>query len=127
MSTPAHAPITPIREGRTSDQILAGLIERKTTLAADVEYIAGELAAIDGQIIELLGSVGVHDVNGTKVEVKEYSRTDLKWIEVEYPADQYPQLYKTTTAVDGEAVKREFAPAVLARHKVTGKRSVVIR
>lgn len=128
MSIPAHAPITPISSPRKSDEIAQRLIERRATLRADAEYITGEIEAIDSQLLELLGGeVGTHDVAGTKVEIREYSRTDLKWIETEYPAAQYPQLYKVTTAVDGDAVKRQFAPAVLAEHKVTGKKSVVVR
>lgn len=122
-----HAPITPIKGPRTSEQILEALVGRRATLRADQEFITGELESIDAQLIELLGTVGVHDVAGTKVEVREYSRTDLAWVEAEYPAAQYPQLYKTSVAVDGAAVKKQFAPAVLEQHKVRGAKSVVIR
>lgn len=122
-----HAPIIPIDTPRKSDEIAQRLVERRATLKADAEYIAGELEAIDGQLLELLGEVGTHQVGQTKVEVREYSRLDTGWIEDEYPAAAYPQLYKTSTAVDAAAVKKQFAPAVLEEHKVTGKKSIVIR
>lgn len=124
MSMPA--PVIPI-EPRKSDQIIVRLLERRATLKADAEFITGEVEQIDSQLLELLGTVGTHDVAGVKVEVRQYTRQDTKWIEEEYPVDQYPQLYKVTTAVDPEAVKREFAPAVLDAHKVHGKKSVVVK
>lgn len=128
MSTPAH--ITPIGDApaRKSDEIAQRLVDRRTTLQADAEYITGELKAIDAQLLELLGGeVGTHQIGQTKVEVREYSRLDTGWIEDEYPAAAYPQLYKTTTTVDAAAVKKQFAPAVLDEHKVRGAKSIVIR
>lgn len=128
MSTPA--PITPIGGApeRKSDEILKRLVDRRATLKADAEYITDEIETIDAQLIELLGGeVGTHQVGQTKVEVREYSRLDTGWIEDEYPATAYPQLYKTTTAVDSAAVKKQFAPAVLDEHKVRGAKSIVIR
>ncbi|MFB3980354.1 hypothetical protein [Microbacterium proteolyticum] len=129
MSTPA--PITPIttpRQSGKSTEIQKRLLDRRATLRADQEFIAGELEAIDAQLIELLGGrVGTHEIGDTKVEIREYSRLDTKWIETEYPADQYPQLYKTSTAVDAAAVRKQFAPAVLDEHKVRGAKSLVVK
>ncbi len=126
MSNPA--PIIPISQPRKSDEIAKRLVGRRATLKADVEFITGEIADIDSQLLELFdGKVGTHDVDGTKVEIREYSRTDVKWIETEYPADQYPQLYKTTRAVDNDAVKKQFAPAVLDEHKIRGAKSVIVK
>lgn len=123
------ARITPIdATAPKSLEIKERLIARRAVLRADAEYIAGELAAIDGQLIELLGGeVGTHEVGDAKVQIKEYSRLDTKWIEAEYPAATYPQLYKTTTSVDNDAVKKQFAPAVLAEHQVRGAKSVVVK
>lgn len=129
MSNPA--PITPIRPdqpARQSDAIMQRLLERRATIKADQEYLAGELEAIDGQLIELLGGeVGTHDVDGTKVEIREYSRTDYAALEKQYPAEQYPALYETKTTLDQAVVKRQFAPAALDAFKVRGKKSVVVK
>jgi hypothetical protein len=127
MSNPA--PITPIDQAAPKSlQIKERLVARRATLKADIEFIQGELEAIDGQLIELLGGeVGTHEVGKSKVEIREYSRLDTKWIEEQYPASQYPQLYKVTTAVDAAAVKKQFAPAVLDEHKVRGAKSVIVK
>ncbi|WP_091232532.1 hypothetical protein [Microbacterium sp. 3J1] len=127
MSNPA--PITPI-DARVpkSLEIKERLVARRAVLKADAEYIAGEIQAIDSQLLELLGGeVGTHDIAGTKVQVREYSRLDTAWIEEQYPPSQYPQLYKVTTAVDNVAVKKQFAPNVLEEHQVRGAKSVVIK
>jgi hypothetical protein len=129
MSTPA--PIVPIgahASASKSDEIAKRIVDRRATLKADAEFIAGEIEALDGQLIELLGGqVGTHDVAGTKVEIREYSRTDYKALEAEYPAGEYPQLYATVTSLDQDAVKKQFAPAALDAFKVRGKKSVVIK
>lgn len=127
MSNPA--PITPIDVNvPKSLEIKQRLLDRRATLQADIEYMKGEVEAIDSQLIELLGGeVGTHDVDGTKVQIREYSRLDTAWIETEYPAEQYPQLYKTTTAVDNAAVKKQFAPGVLEEHQVRGAKSVIVK
>ncbi|AVL96905.1 MULTISPECIES: hypothetical protein [Microbacterium] len=127
MSNPA--PITPIDTNvPKSLEIKERLIARRATLKADLEYMQGEVEAIDAQLLELLGGeVGTHDIGGTKVQVREYTRLDTKWIETEYPPSQYPQLYKVTTAVDAAAVKKQFAPAVLEEHQVHGAKSIVVK
>lgn len=127
MSTPA--PITPIGTNvPKSLEIKERLVARRATLKADLEYMQGEVEQIDSQLLELLGGeVGTHDIAGTKVQIREYTRLDTKWIETEYPAAQYPQLYKTTTAVDAAAVKKQFAPTVLDEHQVHGAKSIVIK
>lgn len=126
MSNPA--PITPIRQPEAVAPLTpAELVAERASLKADVEYIAGRIAQIDAQLLEQLETVGTHDVAGTKVEIREYSRIDTAWIESEYPEAQYPQLYKTTTGVDAVAVKKQFAPAVLDEHKVRGAKSVVVK
>lgn len=122
------APIIPIREPeQRKQQTDAELVEERASLKADQEHIAERIAQIDLLLIERLGTVGTHDVDGTKVEVREYSRLDTAWIEGEYPQSQYPQLYKTSTAVDLAAVKKQFAPAVLDEHKVRGAKSIVVK
>lgn len=119
IGTPADAP-------RKSDEIAKRLLERRATLKADAEYITGELDRIDAQLIEWTGGTpGTHEIAGTKVEVREYSRTDMKAIERDYPVGEYPQLW--VMAIDGDAVKRQFSPAALEQYKVRGKKSVVIR
>lgn len=128
MSTPS--PIIPIgthAQPTKSDEIAKRIVDRRATLKADAEFIAGEIEALDGQLIELLGEVGTHDVAGTKVEIREYSRTDYKALESKYPAAEYPQLYATVTSLDQDAVKKQFAPAALDAFKVRGKKSVVIK
>lgn len=127
MSNPA--PITPIDTNvPKSLEIKERLIARRATLKADLEYMQGEVEQIDSQLLELLGGeVGTHDIAGTKVQIREYTRLDTKWIETEYPAAQYPQLYKVSTAVDAAAVKKQFAPAVLDEHQVRGAKSIVIK
>lgn len=117
-----HAPIIPIQPTPN----LADLVSERAALKADVEYIQDRIAALDSQIIDNLGGqVGVHDVDGTKVEIREYSRVDMKRIEKEHPLEEYPQLY--VSALDTDAVKQQFSPAVLDQYKVRGKKSVVIR
>jgi len=127
MSNPA--PIIPIDStAPKSLEIKERLVARRATLKADMEYMQGEIEGIDSQLLELLGGeVGTHDIAGTKVQVREYSRLDTAWIEAQYPQAQYPQLYKTATSVDAAAVKKEFAPAVLAEHQVRGAKSVVVK
>lgn len=127
MSNPA--PITPIDQAAPKSlEIKERLVARRAVLKADVEYITGEIQAIDGQLLELLGGeVGTHEIGDTKVQVREYSRLDTAWIETEYPQAQYPQLYKTTTAVDAAAVKKQFAPQVLEEHQVRGAKSLVVK
>ena len=127
MSNPA--PITPINQAAPKSlEIKERLLARRATLKADMEYMQGEIDGIDSQLLELLGGeVGTHDIGGTKVQVREYSRLDTRWIETEYPQAQYPQLYKTTTAVDSAAVKKQFAPGVLEEHQVRGAKSVIVK
>lgn len=123
-----HAPITPIRDIVPATPLTdMELVDERASLQADVEFIKERIAQIDGQLIERL-PIGVTEIGDTKVEVREYSRLDTKWIEENYPVSQYPQLYKVTApAVDAAAVKKQFAPAVLEEHKVRGAKSVVIR
>ncbi|HEY9310261.1 MAG TPA: hypothetical protein VIP82_20855 [Microbacterium sp.] len=130
MSTPA--PITPIRADEAglskSDAIAKRLIERRATLEADREFITAELDALDAQLLDLVGGVvGTHELGGSKVTVREYSRTDYAAVEAKYSAAEYPQLYETKTALDQAAVKREFAPAALEEFKVRGKKSVTVK
>jgi hypothetical protein len=127
-----HAPVTPIRADEAglskSDAIAKRLLERRATIKADQEFMTGELEAIDGQLIELLGGeIGTHEIAGTKVEIREYSRTDYGAIEKQYSAAEYPQLYVTKTSLDQDAVKKQFAPAALDEFKVRGKKSVVVK
>jgi hypothetical protein len=123
MSVPANN-VTPLPTAKAAPT-LAELLEQRATLCADIEYIADQVEQIDAQLIARLDTVGTHDVDGVKVQIREYSRTDLKRLAADYPAEQFPQLYELTVSAD--AVKREFAPTVLDGYKVTGKRSVVIR
>lgn len=102
------------------------LVERRAQLKADAEYIADEIAKVDAQLIELLDTVGTHNVDGIKVQVREYTRTDYKKLADQYPAEQYPALYKVETVLDQDAVKNQFAPAALEEFVVHGKKSVVI-
>lgn len=104
---------------------LTELVARRASLKADAEYIAGELAAIDGQLLEQL-DVGTHDVDGTKVQVREYSRISYPSVEKDYPQSEYPDLYVTKTSIDQAAVKKAFAPSALEQYKVVGAKSVVI-
>ena len=123
------ARITPIDQAAPKSlEIKERLIARRATLKADLEYMKGEVEAIDSQLLELLGGeVGTHDIAGTKVQIREYTRLDTKWIEEQYPVSQYPQLYKVTTAVDNDAVKKQFAPTVLEEHQVRGAKSVIVK
>ncbi|MGA6128807.1 MULTISPECIES: hypothetical protein [unclassified Microbacterium] len=123
-----HAPVTPIRDiVPATPATEMELVDERASLQADVEFIKERIAQIDAQLIERL-PVGVTEIGDTKVEVREYSRLDTKWIEENYPVSQYPQLYKVTApAVDAAAVRKQFAPAVLEEHKVRGAKSIVIR
>ncbi|MGW9345556.1 hypothetical protein ACWGR3_28805 [Streptomyces albidoflavus] len=130
MSTPA--PITPIRPDEAglskSDAIAKRLIERRATLAADAEFIAAELEALDAQLLDLVGGVvGTHELGGSKVTVKEYSRTNYAALEAKYPAADYPQLYETKSTLNQDVVKKQFAPAALEEFKVRGKKSVTVK
>ncbi len=122
MSIPAHdnAPVTLHKVPTTAD-----LVARRVTLKADAEFIANELQSIDAQLLELL-PVGTHDVDGTKVQVREYSRVSYPQVEKDYPQAEYPDLYVTTTSIDQAAVKKAFAPDALEQYKVVGAKSVVI-
>ena len=123
-----HAPVTPIRDIVPATPATdMELVDERASLQADVEFIKERIAQIDAQLIERL-PVGVTEIGDTKVEVREYSRLDTKWIEENYPVSQYPQLYKVAApAVDAAAVKKQFAPAALEEHKVRGAKSIVIR
>lgn len=124
MSTPA--PITPINQAKQKQQANEEHVAERASLKADAEHITERIAQIDAQLTERL-PVGTHDIDGAKVQVREYSRLDTEWIAAEYPQEQYPQLYKTTTGVDLAAVKKQFAPAVLEEHQVRGAKSVVVK
>lgn len=124
MSTPA--PITPINQAKQRHQTTEELVADRASLKADAEHIAERIAQIDALLTERL-PVGTHDIDGVKVQVREYARLDTDWIATEYPQEQYPQLYKTTTGVDLAAVKKQFAPAVLDEHQVRGAKSVVVK
>jgi hypothetical protein len=116
----------PAAQPAVSDEIAKRLLEHRDTLKADAEHINDELERIDAQLIEWVGGqVGTHDVAGRKVEIREYSRTDTKAIELDYPAAEYPALYAQSLSTD--AVKREFAPAALEGYKVRGKKSVIVK
>lgn len=122
-----HAPITPIREAaRVKEQSDGDLVAERASLKADVEHINDRIAQIDAQLIDRLG-VGTHSVDGTKVEIREYSRMNNAALEAAYPAAQYPDLYTTKTALNSDAVKRQFAPAALEQFKTRGAKSVVIK
>lgn len=118
-----HAPVIPIKTPPT----LADLLARRAVLRADAEFIQDELEQIDAALILRLETVGTHVVDGVKVEIREYSRTDYKALEAAYPAAEFPQLYAAVTVLDQDVVKREFAPAALDSFKVRGKKSVVIK
>jgi len=104
---------------------LAELVARRVMLKADAEYIAGEIAALDAQLLEQL-PIGTTDVDGTKVQVREYSRISYPQVEKDYPQTEYPDLYVTKTSIDQAAVKKAFAPSALEGYKVTGAKSVVV-
>lgn len=121
MSIPAQ--ITPLPTAKTAPTV-AELVATRVELKADMEYIQGRIDEIDAQIIAALGTVGTHDVDGTKVQVREYSSTDKARLQADYPAEQFPQLYELTLST--AALRKQFAPAALDAYRVTGKRSVVI-
>lgn len=122
MSIPAHDN-TPV----TLHKVLtaAELVARRVSLKADAEFIANGIQAIDALLLEQL-DVGTHDIDGTKVQVREYSRISYPQVEKDYPATEYPDLYVTKTAIDQAAVKKAFAPSALEAYKVVGAKSVVI-
>jgi len=124
MSMPAPIP-HPASLSAMAPDSLAELVARRVALKADAEYIKDEVEAVDAKILAQL-EVGTHDVDGTKVQVREYSRLSLPEIEKDYPAEQYPDLYVTKTALDQGAVKKAFAPSALEQYKVRGAKSVVI-
>jgi len=126
MTMSSTAPITPINQVKQRQQTTEELVAHRASLKADAEHIAERIAQIDAQLVERL-AVGTHDIDGTKVQVREYSRLDTDWVAAEYPQADYPQLYKTTTGVDLAAVKKQFAPAVLEEHQVRGAKSVVVK
>lgn len=115
--------VMPIR----SEATLAELLNARTTYQADLEYIGEQVAAIDAILIDRLGTVGTHQVGDVKVQVREYTRTDLAAIERDYPAGQYPGLYVTKTTIDPAAVKKAFAPDALAQYTMHGKKSIVVK
>ena len=124
MSSPAN--ITPIAEGSTPTASALDLVAQRASLKADAEYIADRIAQIDAQLIAALGTVGTHIIGDTKVQIREYSRTDFARLAAQYPAEQYPDLYVTKTELNQAAVKKQFAPAALDEFKVVGARSVVV-
>lgn len=119
----AIAPVTPINENASTT---AELVAQRVLLKADIADYEERIAQIDALLIERLDTVGAHDVDGTKVTIREYSRTDYSRLEKDYPADSYPDLYVTKTALDQAAVKKSFAPAALDTYKVRGAKSVVV-
>ncbi|MEQ6898983.1 hypothetical protein [Microbacterium sp. KR10-403] len=118
-----HAPVTPIQQEVTLDDLL----KQRAAYKADAEYIQDQIEKIDAQIIDRLGTVGTHQVGDVKVQVREYTRTDTARIQTAYPAAQFPQLYVTKTVLDEAAVKQQFAPDVLEGFKLHGKKSVVVK
>lgn len=125
MSNAMPAPIPYPASQPVQQRTSADLVARRVSLKADAEFIANEIQAIDAQLLEQL-EVGTHDVDGVKVQVREYSRTSYPSIEKDYPQAEYPDLYVTKTSIDQAAVKKAFAPSALEAYKVVGAKSVVI-
>lgn len=125
MST-AHAHITPITQQTAKAATLEELVAERANYKADMEYITEQIERIDAALILRLG-VGTHDVGDSKVQVREYTRTDYAALAEKYPAGEYPQLYKVEPTLDQAAVKAQFAPAALDEFKVTGKKSVTVK
>lgn len=117
---------TPITEAGAAAPTVVDLVARRASLKADAEYIADQIQQIDAQLIAALGTVGTHTVGDTKVQIREYSRTDFTRLAERYPVDQYPDLYVTKTELNQTVVRKQFAPAALDEFKVVGARSVVI-
>ncbi|OIU88636.1 hypothetical protein [Microbacterium sp. AR7-10] len=125
MPAPIPHPAMAATQAPAAEASLPELVARRVALKADAEYIKDEIEAVDAKILAQL-EVGTHDVAGTKVQVREYSRLSLPAVERDYPAEQYPDLYVTKTSIDKGAVEKSFVPNALEQYKVRGAKSVVV-
>ena len=68
---------------------------------------------------------GSHEVAGLKVTIARNARLDSKKAQELYPAEKYPEIYKTS--LDSTALKRMVAPAVYDAMSTEGEPRVTIK
>ncbi|MFD2839355.1 hypothetical protein ACFSYH_02055 [Populibacterium corticicola] len=101
------------------------LVREAVKLQAEQEAIKERLDTIKTILVTDLGS-GTHEVGEHKVQVREGTRRlSSTRLTKAYPADQYPQLYKT--AIDTAAVKANFAPVALEDFYDVGAATVTFK
>ena len=109
-----------------TEQTVDNLVLRRVELDDLIARATEEKQTINLQIIEKLGD-GTHETQHAKVVIARRGTLDAKQLEAAYPAEQFPQLYTTSTRLDTAQVKKEFAPTALEQFKTYSAPSVTIK
>lgn len=103
--------ITQLRNERlTIDAKIAELTERKTQ--------------INDELVDTLGD-GTWTCDDTRIIISRRKMLNVKKLATDYPATEYPTLYKL--AIDNDRVKQEFAPAALEQYQTLSAPTVTFR
>lgn len=87
------------------------LVLEAVKLQAEAEAIKERIDTIKAMLVASHGG-GTHEIGAHKVQIREgVRRLSSTRLTKAYPADQFPQLYKS--AIDTNAVKANFAPVAL--------------
>lgn len=106
--------ITPEDQQIQTEQLVLEAVK----LQAEAEAIKERLDTIKTILVNQRGA-GTHTIGAHKVQIRAgVRRLNSSRLTAAYPADQYPQLYKS--AIDTNAIKNQFAPAALEDFYDTG-------
>ncbi|BAQ32071.1 hypothetical protein [Bifidobacterium scardovii] len=124
---PALSPETGTAEPEDAERkarLLQAQAARIVELQGEIKTREDELESLKSQILDS-HTPGTYQAGQLKVTVKNGPmRLDTAKLGKDYPATDYPQLYKS--ALDTRAVRGAFAPVALAGYQVAGKPQVVI-
>lgn len=102
------------------------LVLQRVHIDDQIARLQEQKELVNAQLINQLGD-GTHPTKHAKIVISRRGTLDAKKIEAAYPADQFEQLYTTSTKLDTAKVKKEFAPAALESFKTYSAPSVTIK
>ena len=109
---------------QATEQHVDEWVLRRVELDAIIARATEEKQQLNQQLIEKLGD-GTHETRHARVIVSRRGTIDAKKLATDYPAVQYPTLYKHV--IDNDRVKAEFAPTALEPYKSFSAPSVTIK
>lgn len=102
------------------------LVLERVAIDEKIARLQEQKDLVNAQLIEQLGD-GTHNLAHAKVVISRRGTLDTGRIEAAYPAEQFPQLYATTTKLALDAVKKQFAPLALEEFKTYSAPSVTVK